>query len=216
MLTRLAVDLDVAVVDELAGGEDRRDELGAVDDRVEAALQQADQVLAGVALHADGLGVGGAELLLGNVAVVALELLLGLQLGAEVRELRTCGAGRAGRGRTHGGSPGSSDDPRCSRPYGDRSCTWQSDASTSRVPYSFAFDRRRALLLPLAGYDRPAMKVDRGCANLPHRRVAIRQEAASLAAAPSNVNEAAGARRGFPAGRSAKKPRSGGKWRRRR
>jgi hypothetical protein len=34
-----------------------------------------------------GLGVGGAELLLGDVAVIALELLLGLQLRAEVRDL---------------------------------------------------------------------------------------------------------------------------------
>ena len=65
----------------------RRDELAAVDDRVEAALEQADQVLAAVALQADRLGVVLAELLLGNVAVIALELLLGAQLRAEVGHL---------------------------------------------------------------------------------------------------------------------------------
>ena len=48
------VDANVAVVDELAGGEGGGHELGAVDDRVEAALEQADQVLdvAGVRMGA--------------------------------------------------------------------------------------------------------------------------------------------------------------------
>src|SRR5690606_10348311 len=41
----------------------------------------------GIALHADGFSVGLAELLLGDVAVVALQLLLGAQLNAEVRRL---------------------------------------------------------------------------------------------------------------------------------
>ena len=77
----------MAVVDELAGGEDRRHELGAVDDRVEARLEQADQVLGGVALAAVGLLVDLAELLFGDVAVVALQLLLGAQLQAEVGQL---------------------------------------------------------------------------------------------------------------------------------
>ena len=40
-----AVDADVAVADQLARGPDRRRELGAIDDHVEAALEQADQVL---------------------------------------------------------------------------------------------------------------------------------------------------------------------------
>jgi hypothetical protein len=39
----LAVHQHMAVVHELAGGEDRRHELGAVDHRVQAPLQQADQ-----------------------------------------------------------------------------------------------------------------------------------------------------------------------------
>ena len=51
----LAVHGDVAVVHELAGGEHGRHELGAVDHGVEPALEQADQVLAGVAAQ---LGLG--------------------------------------------------------------------------------------------------------------------------------------------------------------
>src|SRR5690606_1588478 len=82
-----AVDADVAVADDLARGEDRRRELGTVDDHVEPLLEQADQVLAGVALHAIGFLVGPLELLLGDVAVVALELLLGAQLQAVVAHL---------------------------------------------------------------------------------------------------------------------------------
>src|SRR3569623_1623 len=83
----LAVHLDVAVVDELAGGEHRRYELGAIDDGVETALEEADQVLARVALETGRLDVDGVELTLGNVGVVALELLLGAELRTEVGEL---------------------------------------------------------------------------------------------------------------------------------
>src|SRR5262249_16105968 len=54
---------------------------------VETAFQEADQVLAGVALHAAGLDIDAVELALGDVGVVALQLLLGAQLYAEVREL---------------------------------------------------------------------------------------------------------------------------------
>src|SRR5690606_15233386 len=68
----------------------------AVDDRVEAALQQADEVLAGVAAAALGLGVVTAELLLADVAVVALQLLLGRQLGAVVGRLAAALAVLAG------------------------------------------------------------------------------------------------------------------------
>jgi hypothetical protein len=52
-----AVHLDVAVIDELARGEHGGDELGAIDHRVETALEQADQVLTGVALHPAGLDI---------------------------------------------------------------------------------------------------------------------------------------------------------------
>jgi hypothetical protein len=77
----------VAVIDHLPGRPDGRSELGAIDDHVEPALEQADQVLRSVALHPAGLLEGLLELLLGDVAVIALELLLGAQLDAEVRHL---------------------------------------------------------------------------------------------------------------------------------
>ncbi|KIU01141.1 hypothetical protein QU39_00295, partial [Staphylococcus aureus] len=76
----LAVDQDVAVVDQLAGREDRWRELGAIDDHVEALLEQADEVLRRIALHLRRVLIGALELLLGDVAVIALELLLGAQL----------------------------------------------------------------------------------------------------------------------------------------
>jgi hypothetical protein len=83
----LAVDGDVAVVDELARGERGRHELGAIDHRVQTAFQQRDEVFRGIALAAGGLVIDAAELLLGDVAVVALQLLLGAQLQAKIRHL---------------------------------------------------------------------------------------------------------------------------------
>jgi len=77
----------MAMAHELAGGEDGRHELRAVDDRVETALQQADQDLARVALLAVGFLVDAAELLFGNIAVETLELLLGAELDAKVGKL---------------------------------------------------------------------------------------------------------------------------------
>jgi hypothetical protein len=50
-------------------------------------LEKADQVLSRVALHPRGFLVGRQELLFANVAIIALELLLGAQLGAEVGQL---------------------------------------------------------------------------------------------------------------------------------
>src|SRR6185369_13252909 len=54
---------------------------------VEPLLEQADQVLRGVALHRRGLGIGAAELLLGDVAVIEQKILLGAQLQAIVAGL---------------------------------------------------------------------------------------------------------------------------------
>src|SRR5690606_30092936 len=82
-----AVHVDMAVVDELARGEDRGDELGTIDDRVEARFQKADQVLRGLTLAANGLLVNPAELLFRDVSVVALQLLLGAKLQAVVGKL---------------------------------------------------------------------------------------------------------------------------------
>src|SRR5690606_37021525 len=59
---------------------------GAINDGVQTALQQADQVFTGVAAHTLGFGIDAAELLFGQVAVIAFELLLGAQLGAEIRQ----------------------------------------------------------------------------------------------------------------------------------
>ena len=86
-MTRFPVDLDVAVVDELTGREHGRHEFHAIDDGVQTAFENADQMFAGVALLADGLVVVAAELALADVAVIALQLLLRLKLNAEVRRL---------------------------------------------------------------------------------------------------------------------------------
>src|SRR5690606_501363 len=74
----------MAVINELARGEDCRHELGAIDDRIETALEQAHHLGAGVALAAHGFLVVAAELALADIAVVALETLLRHQLDAEV------------------------------------------------------------------------------------------------------------------------------------
>src|SRR4051794_7314365 len=75
------------MIDELPSREYGGDELGAVHHRVETALQQPDQVLAGVALHAAGLDIDAVELALGDVGVIAFQLLLGAQLHAKVGKL---------------------------------------------------------------------------------------------------------------------------------
>src|SRR5258706_6783942 len=77
----------MAVADELARGEHRRRELGAINDDVEALLEQADQVLRRIALHPRGFLIAVLELLFGHVAIIALELLLGAQLDAEIGDL---------------------------------------------------------------------------------------------------------------------------------
>src|SRR5690606_14229729 len=83
----LAVHQYVTVVDELARGKDRRNELGPIDDGIQAALQQFDEVLARIPAAPGGLLVVLAELLLTDVAVVALELLLCAELQAIVGRL---------------------------------------------------------------------------------------------------------------------------------
>ena len=95
-----AIDPDMAMADQLAGGEGRGHELAAIDHGVETGFEQADHVLAGVAGAARGVGVIFAELPLGDVAVIALELLLGLKLGAIVGKL--LGAALAVLARTIG------------------------------------------------------------------------------------------------------------------
>src|SRR5262245_45841575 len=82
-----AVHRDMAVTDELAGSEHGRHELGPVDDGIEPPLQQSNQVFGGGALEpARGL-IDAVELALGNVGVVALQLLLCPELLPIVGEL---------------------------------------------------------------------------------------------------------------------------------
>ena len=83
----LAVDRDVAVIDELAGRERGRHELHAVDDGIEPALQELDQVLAGIAAAARRLFIESAELALAEIGVVALQLLLRHELRPEIGRL---------------------------------------------------------------------------------------------------------------------------------
>src|SRR5581483_291790 len=64
-----------------------RDELGAIDDGVEPALEEPDQLFRRVAAQPRGLLVDPLELLLGDVAVIALELLLGPELLAVIGQL---------------------------------------------------------------------------------------------------------------------------------
>src|SRR3546814_10276062 len=59
----------------------------AIDHHVEAAFEKADQILAGIALHLASFLISALELLFGHVAVIALELLLGAQLNAEIADL---------------------------------------------------------------------------------------------------------------------------------
>src|SRR5262249_11428689 len=62
------------------------DELGAIDDRIESALQKSHHMGAGVTLETARFRIDAAELALGDVAVIAAQLLLGAQLHAVVGE----------------------------------------------------------------------------------------------------------------------------------
>jgi hypothetical protein len=77
----------MAVAHKLPGGEHRGHEFSAIDDGVEPALQQADQIFGRVASEPGRLAVDRLELLLGDVAVIAFQLLLGAELLAVVGKL---------------------------------------------------------------------------------------------------------------------------------
>jgi hypothetical protein len=83
----LAIDLDMAVAHELAGGMNGRDEFGAIDDGVDPPLEKPDQMLRSIARHARGFRIEIAELALGNIGVIAFKLLLGAELDAEIGKL---------------------------------------------------------------------------------------------------------------------------------
>ncbi len=78
------VDRNMAVVDKLARGEHGWHEFHAVDHGVQTALKNTDQVLRRVATAAHGFVIIATEFLLGDVAVVSLELLFSHQVGAVV------------------------------------------------------------------------------------------------------------------------------------
>src|ERR1700712_2125748 len=95
----LAVDGEVTMADQLTGHPTRAGEPGAVDDVVQPALQDLQQVLAGLARVAVGLPVRATELLLHH-AVGEAGLLLLLQLRAVFALLDPRAAMLAGRVRT--------------------------------------------------------------------------------------------------------------------
>jgi hypothetical protein len=79
----------MAVTHELPRGKHRRHELGAVDDGVQAPLKKADQLLGCIAAEPRSLAIDRLELLLGDIAVIALQLLLGAKLLAVIGKLAT-------------------------------------------------------------------------------------------------------------------------------
>ena len=76
----------MAVVHELTRGKHGGHKLGAVDNRVQTALKQTDQVFTGIATDTLGFCIDAAELFFGQIAVIAFELLLGTQLQTKVRQ----------------------------------------------------------------------------------------------------------------------------------
>ena len=77
----------MAMADDLACSKNGWCELGAVYNHVQTTLQQTDKVLRRIALHVAGFLIGALELLFSYVAIIALELLLGAQLDAVIRQL---------------------------------------------------------------------------------------------------------------------------------
>src|SRR5439155_1071980 len=72
---------DMPVIDDLARRERGRRQLHAIDRGVEPPLQQLHQILAGIAAPPHRLLIEPTELALADIGIIALELLLGRQLG---------------------------------------------------------------------------------------------------------------------------------------
>ena len=79
----------MTVIDELACRENGCYEFGAINHCVQTAFQQTDQIFAGIALHPNSFSINAFKLFLGNIAVIAFQLLLGAQLSAEIRQFTT-------------------------------------------------------------------------------------------------------------------------------
>ncbi len=75
------------MIDQLTRGEWCGHQLHAVDHRIEAALEQLDQIVAGIAAPPVRFFIKSAELALADIGVIALELLLGGELRSEVGRL---------------------------------------------------------------------------------------------------------------------------------
>jgi len=77
----------MAVIDELARGINRGDEFRAIDRHIEPPLQSADQIVGAVSPHADRLKLICPKLPFRNIAIVAFEFLLCLELCSEIGKL---------------------------------------------------------------------------------------------------------------------------------
>lgn len=82
-----AIDQHMAVADKLTGSKHGWCELRTINDGGKAPFKKADQILRCIALHPVSSLVALLELLFRNVAVISLELLLGLELKAIVGNL---------------------------------------------------------------------------------------------------------------------------------
>ncbi len=85
----LTVNRYVTVGYELTGSKDCRYEFRTVDDCIQTALKQADQVFAGVAFQTNVFLIVTVEFLLADVGVVAFQLLFCHQLDTVIGWLRT-------------------------------------------------------------------------------------------------------------------------------
>src|SRR5208337_1442724 len=77
----------MAMADELAGRKRCRNKRGSINDSIETPLKKSDEVFGRIAPEPRGLRIDEPELALGDVRVIALQLLLCLQLRSEVRGL---------------------------------------------------------------------------------------------------------------------------------
>ena len=75
------------MIDQLTRGEWCGHQLHAIDHRIEAALEQLDQIVACIAAPPVRFFIKSAELALADIGVIALELLLGGELRSEVGRL---------------------------------------------------------------------------------------------------------------------------------
>ncbi len=76
----------MAMVDELTRCKHGGNEFGAVDNRIQTALEQTNQVFAGITTDTLGFSIDAAELFFSQITVITFKLLLGAQLQTKVRQ----------------------------------------------------------------------------------------------------------------------------------